>query len=85
MKKSLYLIAILLSGLFTAFHATSANDEPTKTRDIYIRDITRPAGGTKQTRSIGNTVDAWYDSSLSLLEVSFNLEVGNATIYVLNG
>ncbi len=89
MKKTIFLLAILLSGLFTAFHVASADAEAhqsTKTKDIYIRDVTRPGGsGTQQTRSTGNTVDARYDSSMSLLEVSFNLEVGNVTIYVLNG
>lgn len=78
------MIAILLSGLFIASHAMSADAEPT-TKDIYIQDITRPAGGPKQTRSIEDIVNASYDSGMSLLEVSFNVEVGNATITVLNG
>lgn len=82
------MIAILLSGLFIASHAMSADAEPT-TRDIHIQDITRPAGsGTKTARSIGTSesiAEARYDPGISILEVSFNAEVGNVTITVLNG
>lgn len=89
MKKSFLFVAILLSGLFisddVAF-AASITLQESETEEIYIRDLILHGGkGTEQTRSAKATVEAWYNPAESLLELSFNEEVGNVTVYVLNG
>lgn len=91
MKKSFLFVfvAILLSGLFFAGDVASAASitlQDSETEEIYIRDVKRRGGKeTGQTRSAEATVAAWYDPAGSLLELSFNEEVGNVTVYVLNG
>ena len=89
MKKTFLYVVILLSGLFISSGEASAVSialQDSETEEIYIRDVKRLGGkGTGQTRSAEATVAAWYDPAGSMLELSFNEEVGNVTVYVLNG
>lgn len=88
MKKSHLLVLIFIS-LFTIISTSdgrSANLAKGNTVTININDIRRPTGsGTPAPRSVISFVDAWYDAEMSLLEVVFNTEIGEATIHVLNG
>lgn len=89
MKNTFLYVAILLSGLFISSGAASAASitlQDSETEEIYIRDVKRLGGkGTGQTRSAGETVDAWYTPTGNLLELTFHEGVGNVTVYVLNG
>lgn len=88
MKKSHLLVWILLSffTIVSTSDGRSANLAKGSTVTININDIKRPAGsGTPTPRSVISFVDAWYDAEMSLLEISFNTEIGKTSIYVLNG
>lgn len=88
MKKSYRLVWILLAffTIISTSDGRAANPTNGRTVTIHINDIRRPAGsGTPTPRSVISFADAWYDAEMSLLEVVFNTEIGEATIHVLNG
>lgn len=87
MKKSHLLVLIFISffTIISTSDGRSANLAKGNTVTININDVRRPTGsGTPATRSAMSFVDAWYDAEMSLLEISFNTEIGKTSIYVLD-